>query len=256
MIQAQTAIERPKSFDIEHKYPGIIVFEILKMKREIVFTGIKDHNKKQHQLFVANTDNYNTQCFDLENKPYNITSLDDDIVALSYPEQRKVDMINIKTGRLDQSIKVKSFAIFQIDDQLFVIDLGKIKWITKAGCYIESFNLPTHMIDHISVYEKRLYYTCNESLYCCELNGTLIWKFKPKNEKRLSGVTTDRHGSIYVSSADPVNVLVISHEGHFLQDISYDFSNETKPVKLHFDKQDNYLAILRNSNNVIDFVSV
>ncbi|VDI71778.1 Hypothetical predicted protein [Mytilus galloprovincialis] len=256
VIQAQTAIQGPKTFNIELHFPGIIVFEIMKMEKEMVLTGINLHMKNHYKLFVINIETHKHESFDLENKPNNMTSIDDNIVALPYPDIQKVDMLNLKTGRIEHTIKVNCLAIFHSNDHLYVIKYGKVERINIAGVSIESFNLPTKMIKHISVYDKRLFYTCYESLYCCDLNGTQLWRFIPKIEKRLSDVATDKYGNIYVSSADPVNVLVISQEGKYLKHISMNFENETRPVKIHCDELHNRLSILRPSNNVIAFFDV
>lgn len=72
--------------------------EILTMNKELVITG---RIGKECKLIVKSPKKKKCKCFDLGDKiPYNLTLLDDNIVALSYPNQLKADIMNLKTGRL------------------------------------------------------------------------------------------------------------------------------------------------------------
>lgn len=87
--------------DIAEQIPGVAINVVLKMNEKLVIAGCIGDVNKQHKLIVMNTKNKQHVYYDLgDKKPYNITLLDDDIVALSYPDQTKADIMNLKTGRL------------------------------------------------------------------------------------------------------------------------------------------------------------
>ncbi|CAG2196337.1 HMCN [Mytilus edulis] len=149
------------------------------------------------QLITCNADGTDQRHIPLHRKPWHITEIDSDTVAVSC-SGKSIGIINISTDEVTSTINTRKYcrAIAYDDNNLYVvIGEGIINVIDQA------------------VKGKMLVCIYETSIYCCSMHGKLIWKFENEMYQSLYSVTTDDKDNVYVSDFMSNAVLVVSGEG-------------------------------------------
>ncbi|CAG2209329.1 unnamed protein product [Mytilus edulis] len=78
------------------------------------------------------------------------------------------------------------------------------------GKVIRHISLPSDSISNITVHRDRLVCINTTSVYCCLLNGQIMWKFEDDQYNSFRRVTTDNEGNVYVTDFNTNTVVVVS----------------------------------------------
>ncbi|VDH95465.1 Hypothetical predicted protein [Mytilus galloprovincialis] len=90
-----------------------------------------------------------------------------------------------------------------------------------TGKVIRTIPAPSNYIWDITVDRDRLVCIDNTSIYCCSLDGKVMWKFKKDEFQDLTRVTTDNEGNVYVTNEETHTVIVVSDDGKHHERTSY-----------------------------------
>lgn len=175
-------------------------------------------------------------------KPYYITDVDRYTVAVSCTYDKTILLVDISTGRVTSTFKTMDFCygISYNDEKVYVIiDLRTIHVMNMKGKKIGTIHLPSQGIVNITVDKCRDLLVCINctSIYCCLIDGTLIWEFENEKYKDFSGVTTDDEGNVYVSNEKTNTVVVISNDGQHYKDVLTGSDGLHQPSAIYVDKQ-------------------
>lgn len=181
-----------------------------------------------------------------------ISVMNDTDIAVSY-NREFIEIININTEQKKNTFKTRgnASAIFYQHELLYVvIDLKKIDVINLRGEITQSFAFPSQTVWNLGMDTDRLFFTetVPNILYCCDLNGKVLWKFTCHNMIGPCGVTTDWNGHVYVTCCNSQNVLVVSSDGKHHKELLTEKDELHTPIGITFSKPNNSLLICNESN--------
>ncbi|CAC5374688.1 unnamed protein product [Mytilus coruscus] len=216
-----------------------IILSCIKIGNTLVFTDCDNY-----RLIICNSDGTDIHHIPLSYEPYHMTVVNSKTVAVSCTG-RTILIINISTGSVTSTINTSGdcSGISYNDNNLYVvIDIDIIHVMDLTGKVIRTIPLPSDGIDDITVDRDRLVcidYT--SSIYCCSLDGKLIWKFKQDKFQDLHRVTTDNEGNVYVTDYNTNTVVVISDDGQHHRELLTKSDGLNEPWGIYFDKKENIL---------------
>lgn len=186
---------------------------------------------------------------------YGMTALSDELVAVTYNDCCLIDIININTGNVTKRIKTNdSCSKISYENGLMyaVFKHSTIKVMNMFGNVIRSFPSPSFYINYIKIDKDRLFLTDyhDNILYCYDLQGQLKWKFSCKRIKELHGVTTDRHGHVYIAGALSNNIIVLENTGKYFKELVNPSDEVIKPIIIFYDKSNNCLLVCNAKGSV------
>ncbi|CAG2186053.1 unnamed protein product [Mytilus edulis] len=142
--------------------------------------------------------------------------------------------------------------IKRIQDQ----DQSKSEACDLKGNVEGSYRLPSCDVSFVTVDDGRLFCTDRDILYCCDLNGAVIWEFRNEKLTGLHGVTVDGHRNVYVGGEWSNNVVAVSPNGKRCRVILTSADGIDAPRGIYFDKNENRLIVCNcNGNTVLVFNS-
>ncbi|XP_076103272.1 uncharacterized protein LOC143072293 isoform X2 [Mytilus galloprovincialis] len=217
--------------------------DCIKIGNMLLFT-----EQDKNQLIIYNADGTLERTFHLDYKPWFLTEINRNTVAVSCTSAKTVLIINIDTGSVNDKIRTKDFCFgISYNDYLYVMVGSSNKKsllcvMDLAGKVIRTLE-SVHSC-HITVHKNML--VCiedNKLIRCFSLDGKVIWEFQEDIYKRLRRVTTDNEGNVYVTNEDTNVVLVVSKDGKQCKEILTESDGMDMPAGIHFDKNENILMI-------------
>ncbi|CAG2256675.1 unnamed protein product [Mytilus edulis] len=228
------------------EYENQNITSCIKIGNTLVFI---DH--RNNQLIICNSDGTDIHDIPLSYAPWYITEIDNNTVAVSCVDDNTIQIINISTRSVTSSINTSSYCygISYKDNNLYVvIDTSIIHVMDLTGkvrrtCTIP---LPSDGINDITVDRDRLvcidYITL--SIYCCSLDGKLMWKFEiDETQDLIRGVTTDNEGNVYVTDKKTHTVIVVSDDGKHHRELLTKSDGLDTPRGIYYDKRENVLLV-------------
>ncbi|XP_071147130.1 uncharacterized protein [Mytilus edulis] len=198
------------------------------------------------QLIICNSDGSDIDHISLSYEPRYITEIDSNTVAVSCIDCI-ILIINISTRSVTSTIsktRDNCWGISYNDTNLYVIiDKRTIHVIDLTGKVIRTIRVPPSLINDITVDRDRLVCKNNSTIYCCSLEGKLMWKFKKVKFRDLRGVTTDNEGNVYVTNAMTHTVIVVSDDGKHHRELLTESDGLNKPLGIYFNKKENTLLV-------------
>ncbi|CAC5389024.1 unnamed protein product [Mytilus coruscus] len=176
------------------------------------------------------------------------------LVLTSVSEYSCIKIINMNTRKMEKSITVESriYGIAHKDGKLFCngyssglcvvsLDDDSITQLVKVSLSLYS---------SIASWSDQLYYINeDDSVTCCDLQGTIKWKLElAAFLKNARGITVDNYGRVYVAGFDSKNVVVILPDGNKHRVLLSKKDGLTRPQALFFDRNNNQLLIWNQVN--------
>lgn len=203
----------------------------------------------KNQVIIYNANGTLERTFHLDDyKPWYLTEINRNTVAVSCPSAKTVLIINIYTGSVIDKIRTKDFCFgISYNDYLYVMVGSSNK--KSLLCVMDLAGKEIRTLEsvhscHITVHKNML--VCiedNKLIRCCSLDGKVIWEFQEDKYKRLRRVTTDDEGNVYVTNEDTNVVLFVSKNGKQCKEILTESDGMYMPAGIHFDKKENILMI-------------
>lgn len=251
-----------KQLNIKRDDQSQNIYSCIKIGNTLLFT---DYINKR--LIICNADGTDIHYIRLSYSPYAITKVDSNTVAVSC-QSIIIFIINISTGSVTNEINTSRdcFGISYNDINLYVVIDRRLMYVMDLLCEEKrTLHLPSkHIVDitvdktcdekrtiplpsehivDITVDKNRMVIIERQSIYCCSLDGTQIWKTKKDNLKDLHSVTTDDEQNVYVTNCRENNVLVISNDGEHYRELFTELDELKEPWGIYFDKKDKILLV-------------
>lgn len=222
------------------------------VNNQILFTSYKDQ-----KIIIYNIDGAYNRHILLSCRPRGITMIDNDTVAVSYPSKCYIEILNVATGEVKNTIKIRGRCReISYNERLIYVAIlnGSLQVMDLKGNVIHTLSLSAADIEYIECYKDRLYYTSDNSIYCCDLSGDTIWQIMEQNRSILSGITTDADGTVYIVSCigNKNKLTVISSDGTHHTDLETE-NFEFRKGTIYFDKEHNIL-LFSNEHNGVSYV--
>ncbi|CAG2228075.1 unnamed protein product [Mytilus edulis] len=210
------------------------IYSCIKIGNTLVFT-----DNDNDQLIICNSDGTDIHHIPLSYKPCYITEIDSNTVAVSCYD-RTILIINISTRSITSTINTSGYCcgISYNDNNLYVvIDRSIIHVMDLTGKVIRTIPVPSDYIFDITVDRDRLVCIDNTSIYCCSLDGKVMWKFKKDEIQDLRRVTTDDEENVYVTDWMKDIVVVVSDDGKHHRELLTESDGLNRPYGIYFDKK-------------------
>ncbi|CAC5422059.1 unnamed protein product [Mytilus coruscus] len=218
------------------------IFNCIKTGKTLLFTDRYDD-----RLIICNSDGTDIHHIPLSYRPWYMTVVNINTVAVSCCYNETILIINISTGSVTSTINTSGscYGISYNDNNLYVVIDGSIIHVMDlTGKVIRTIPLPSDPIFDITVDRDRL--VCidlTSSIYCCSLDGKLIWKFKQDKFQDLRRVTTDDEKNVFVTNYKTNTVVVISDDGQHHRELLTKSDGLDRPWGICFDKKENILLV-------------
>ncbi|VDI59551.1 Hypothetical predicted protein, partial [Mytilus galloprovincialis] len=224
------------------KYKNLFITSCIKTGNTLVFTDT-DNNR----LIICNVDGTDFHHIPLPYKPYYMTEIDSNTVAVSYRYNWTIPIINISTRSVIRTIYTRTiFNGISYHENNLYFGIGKrtIQVMNLTDEVIRTISVPSRGIFDITVDRDRLVYTDIRSIYCYSLDGERIWvTAKDDNTKNFRRVTTDNKGNVYATYTDTHTVEIIYDKGQQQRKLLNLSDGIYKPYGIFFDKEENILVV-------------
>ncbi|CAG2219497.1 unnamed protein product [Mytilus edulis] len=184
-----------------------------------------------------------------KSKAFDITEINTDRIAVTYPNWNCIEIFNIKEITVESKIGCKSrcYGISHYNGNIFTIvqDHG-ILMMDLSGTILQTINIDIHSsVYFITVTDDKLYYTDErkDTVNCCNLVGKQIWVFENKNLVCPSGITVDNNQNVYVSGLKSYNLTLIQHDGKQSKEICNACDDLCAPLAVCYNKTNNSLLL-------------
>lgn len=189
----------------ENESPSIT--SCTKIGTVLVFTDCNND-----RLITCNTDGSDINHIQLSYRPYYVTKVDSNSVAVSCLDDKIILIINISTGSVISAIYTNGHCLgISYDYNLYVIiGLSKIQVMDLTGKVKRTIRLPSVDIHDITVERDRVVCIDNDSIYCCSSDGSIMLRFRDDKYQDLCCVTSDDEGNVYETDGTTNTVVVVS----------------------------------------------
>lgn len=218
------------------------IFDCIKIDNVLLFTDCKND-----QLISCRSDG--TGSVGVHGglyKPCYIIQIDSNTIAVSSRLARTILIRNKSTGSIITTIDTSydCWGISYYDNNLYaVIEGSEVHVMSLTGEVKRIIQLPSYIIRAITIDKDRLICTTNTSIYCCSIDGEIMWKFEHQKYKSIRCVTTDNEGNVYLTD-DAMNcVVVVSEDGKHFGEILSESDSLAWPTGIYFDKTENILLV-------------
>lgn len=204
--------------------------------------GLVLTDRSNKRLIICQSDG-TTPCIDhipLSYSPCFITGIDSNTVAVSCTNDKTILLINISTRVVNNEIKTDGICdgLSYDGNYLYVIIWTAIIVMDLTGQNIRSIRLPEGEFYDITVERDRMVCLDNASIYCCSLDGQLLWKFENDQFQDLRRVTIDHEWNVYVTDNKKNAVVVITDNGEHYSELLTASDGLDGPYGIYFDKKE------------------
>ncbi|CAC5399556.1 unnamed protein product [Mytilus coruscus] len=244
-IQPPHFCQLRKQLDISSQTKeGQSIEDCIKIGNKLVFT-----DSEYNRLIICSVDGTDFHCIPLPHSPRYITEISTKTVAVSCSE-RCILIINIYLCFISRTINITGHCseISFNDKNMYVIIRRILQVINKSGNIKRTIPLPSDSILYITVHRDKLVCIDRTAIYCCYLDGTLVWKFENERYQNLQRLTTDDEGNVYVTDFLNNSVVVVFDDGQHCRQILSESDGLYRPSGIHYDKKENVVLVNNRLN--------
>ncbi|CAG2229593.1 unnamed protein product [Mytilus edulis] len=158
-------------------------------------------------------------------KPFDLTVIDNDRIAVTYGDSKYVNILNLKNTAVEKKVKCDEncYGISYQDNKLFIRS-GGIVITNITGKVLKTLRVESGRYSEST--NDRIYFTVgrDHTVHCIFMTGEEIWVRKVKSLVDPRGITVDDHQNVYVTCGYSNFLTVIQHDGK---------SSKTLPTKSH-----------------------
>ncbi|XP_071162456.1 E3 ubiquitin-protein ligase TRIM39-like [Mytilus edulis] len=212
-----------------------------------------------NKLLEYNEDGNFIRDIQLSAKPYNLTTIETDQIAVSYSTLSYIEVIDIKQMIVLKKVKFKNscLGISYSEGKIFVVVNNEgIVVLDIEGTMLNTVKC-TPGVYNITTCKTRIYYTQLKpsTIYCCSRTGEEIWNFND-NSFGFSGISTDRDQNVFVVGNKINNLMVLQDDGKESKILLSRSEGLEKPSRLCYNKEKNTLLVCNSINGNVFLYSV
>ncbi|CAG2258127.1 unnamed protein product [Mytilus edulis] len=154
----------------------------------------------------------------ISNKPFSLTAIDTDRIAVTYGDEQYMEIINT-TGNSDRKkVQCSSncWGISYQDQKLYVTVFQQgIVVMDLNGNTLHTIDIDVFSVYNITTTSDRIYYADEErnTVHCCSMTGQEIWVFKDQSISIPRGLSVDSNQNVLVVRETSNNLTLIQHDG-------------------------------------------
>lgn len=198
-------------------------------------------------LFLHRADGSFIDTMTVKDEPFDLTPIDGNRVAVTYPFTNHFQIIDISLKKL-QDIEFQEFCygIKWYKERLYIcVDGGGILVATINGEIENKIPVDIEISTRLDIEGDKIYYTRTKTstIYCCDLFGNQLWTFRDEHYQMPLSITSDGKGFLYIPWYDSNNVMVMSCDGKEHRELKGKTDGIERPRCLYYDKQRDLLLV-------------
>lgn len=218
-------------------------------------------NTGQNVLMEYNEDGHFIRDIPVSSKPYDVTLIGTDLIAVSYNSLHNIEVIDIKKMIVLKTVsfKNKCRGISYSEGQIYVVVVREgIVVLDIEGTVLNTIKLSSNMgVYNITTSQTRIYYTqLNPNIVYCLTNGEETWNFKDKSLIAVGGIAVDNFQNVLVVGIDSNNLLMIQDDGKNSRTLLGLSDGLDKPSRLCYNNENNTLLVCNSKNGIVFLYSV
>ncbi|XP_063425266.1 uncharacterized protein LOC134708556 [Mytilus trossulus] len=194
------------------------------------------------RLMEYNNNGQHIRDIPVPNKPFSLTLVDTDCIAVTYGRKEYLEIINTKNTSERKRVKCSGccFGISYQDQKLYVSVWHQgIVVMDLNGTTLNTIDIDVYRVYNITTTRDRIYYSHQGSntVHCCSMTGQKIWVFKNQSISEPSGLSVDSNQNVFVVGGTSNNLTVIQHDGKDSKFLLTDRDGLKSPDAVDYNKQ-------------------
>ncbi|XP_071162385.1 uncharacterized protein [Mytilus edulis] len=193
-------------------------------------------------------------------KPWNMTVIGTDQVAVSYDTLNYIDIIDLKKIIVMKTVTLKNnfWGISYSNGKIYVV----VYCVGIVVLDIDGTVLNTIKCDklafNIASIEDKIYYTVPfaSTVKCCTTTGNNIWNFKDTSHVTPRGIATDSANNVFVLGLHSNNLMILQDDGTVSKILLTKADGLNKPTRLYYNKETNILLVCNTQDGTAFLYSV
>ncbi|CAG2191290.1 unnamed protein product [Mytilus edulis] len=210
-------------------------------------------DKGNCRIIVHDVTGRHVEDIPLSAEPFDITAIDNNMVAVTFGRKQYFEIININTKEVTKkTTDGNSWGITYENGNLYMIVDGSMHGInvavmTSSGELFKMIPVSTDFdqTEYVAVNGDSLFFTVfiPKDLVCMDVNGVVQWQFQKNIFNQPRGVTTDTLGNIFVAGFSSHNVIAVQKSGSEGSEILNKNEGLNYPTSIYCDKTNNRLLV-------------
>ncbi|VDI05399.1 Hypothetical predicted protein [Mytilus galloprovincialis] len=170
------------------------------------------------KLMEYNNNGQHIRYIPVSNKPYSLTLVVADCIAVTYGPSKYLEIINTQNNSDRKSVDCSNncWGISHQDQKLYVVVFQQgIVVMDLNGKTLNTINIDVIFLYHITTTRDRIYITDprNNTVHCCSMTGQEIWELKDQSIIKPRGISVDHNQNVFVVGETSNNLIVMQHDG-------------------------------------------
>lgn len=234
-------VELKERFEVKQK--GFFTFELTGCTMLTNGNLLMANNHGNTILMEYSEDGKRIHDIPCSSKPFDLTVIDTDRIAVTYGDKKYVEILNLKKNTVEKEVEFENdcYGISYQDNKLFIIITGGIVITDIEGKVLKTFYFECEM--YIETTTDRIYFTTKRgrTVNCISMEGEEIWVYKEKSLVKPKGITVDKYQNVYVADEKSKSLIVIQHDGKASRTLLTKTHYLDWSSTLHFNKDKNVL---------------
>ncbi|CAC5358234.1 unnamed protein product [Mytilus coruscus] len=202
---------------------------------------------KRNNRLVIHREGFFIKQIRFDDTPLDVTIIDSNTVAVTFVEKKIISMVDVISSKILKTIPVvnKCFGICSFSGKLVVSLNDKIMKILALSGNVVSIVSIKDNATYCSVMNDKIYYAAQARgvIYCCDLNGSVLWEFSCRKSDHPQGIAHDASGNVFVSCENANKVIVIDFNGKESRVLLTSDDGLTKPRAVHYNRKTDILLV-------------
>ncbi|CAG2251729.1 unnamed protein product [Mytilus edulis] len=233
LVVMQTGQAKQVQSSSVHRAPPSAINDFkLRLQTNIKYTGVTGCcvssagdiiiiHKQNNRLLILNEDGILMNCIPLSTRnPVDVTCIDDKKIAVSFPDSKQIQIINITTKNVERTIQTASqcYGVSCRDDHLTFCGTGTgLQSLKVSGKFTSTLvscdNLSSW--SYVATSEDKVYFTnsSHHTVTCCSLTGEKMWEYTDQSVCSPQGIALDKDSNVYIASNGNHSITVLSSDG-------------------------------------------
>ncbi|XP_063420948.1 uncharacterized protein LOC134706169 [Mytilus trossulus] len=230
-------LQLDQKFDIKgsvHPISGCIILP----DDRIIFAYYRGCGK----LMEYNNNGQHIRDIPVYHKPYSLTLVDADCIAVTYGTSEYLEIINTKNNNERKKVNCYSscYGISYQEQKLYVVVFRQgIVVMDLNGKQLNTIGIADSYVYNITTTSDRIYYTDlnRNAVHCCSMTGQEFWVFKDHSIIEPRGLSVDMNQNVYVVGETSNNLTVMQHDGKDSKVLLTDRDGLEAPYAVKYNKR-------------------
>lgn len=189
--------------------------------------------------------------------PWDVTTLDEDKVALTIPDKKEIVVMETEKLTLVQQIKVSNSCtgIASLDGRIVVVcEKTGFLILDRTGSIAATLKCDVSGVRYVVAAFGNIYYTdfIRKTVTCMDMNGKKIFRFQNDNMKYPCDITAIRDEFVLVTGYNSKNVIAIAADGKYHEIVLTHRDGLMYPTAIDYCHETSTLMLCSNRRGTIE----